>query len=167
MPAFAGLAHGRDGAVKAAQADQRFTLALSLKDGYAFTVDFEQEGVAPLLLDETPPLGAGAGPNPARLLGAAVGGCLGASLLFCLRKSHIDVPALRTTVTGTLVRNERGRLRIGEITVRLSPEVPPDQRERMGRCVALFEDFCIVTESVRQGIAVNVVVEGVPAATGV
>jgi organic hydroperoxide reductase OsmC/OhrA len=153
--------------VKPAESEQRFTLALTLKDGYAFTVDFEQEGVPALLLDEPPPLGAGEGPNPARLLGAAVGGCLGASLLFCLRKSHIDVPALRTTVTGTLVRNERGRLRIGEITVRLAPQVAAEQRERMGRCLELFQDFCIVTESVRQGIAVNVSVEGVPAAAGV
>lgn len=153
--------------MKPAESEQRFTLALTLKDGYAFTVDFEQEGVPALLLDEPPPLGAGEGPNPARLLGAAVGGCLGASLLFCLRKSHIDVPALRTTVTGTLVRNERGRLRIGEITVRLAPQVAAEQRERMGRCLELFQDFCIVTESVRQGIAVNVSVEGVPAAAGV
>ncbi len=145
--------------MKPAAAEQRFTLTLTLKDGYAFDVDFEQEGVPPLLLDEPPPLGAGQGPNPARLLGAAVGSCLGASLLFCLRKSHIDVQQLRTTVEGTLVRNEQGRLRIGEIKVRLAPQVAADQRDRMGRCLELFEDFCIVTESVRHGIAVDVQVQ--------
>ena len=102
----------------------------------------------------------GRGPNPARLL-AAVGSCLGASLLFCLRKARVDVRQLRTSVEGTIVRNERGRLRIGAIRVRLAPEVAPDQRDRMGRSLELFEDFCTVTQSIRQGIAVNLEVEGV------
>jgi organic hydroperoxide reductase OsmC/OhrA len=69
------------------------------------------------------------------------------------------VHGLRTEVEGTFVRNERGRMRIGEIRVTLAPEVTPEQRERMGRCLELFEDFCIVTESVRHGIKVEVAVE--------
>lgn len=56
---------------------------------------------------------------------------------------------------------------IGEIRVRLAPEVAPEQRERMERCLDLFEDFCIVTESVRQGIQVDVEVDTVPAVTTV
>ena len=62
-----------------------------------------------------------------------------------------------------MVRNQRGRLRIGELKVRLAPEVRPEDRERIARCLELFEDFCIVTQSVRQGIAIDVQVEGVPA----
>jgi organic hydroperoxide reductase OsmC/OhrA len=153
--------------VNASIAEQRFSLALTLRDGYAFSVDFEQEGVPSLLLDEPPPLGAGRGPNATRLLAAAVGNCLGASLLFCLRKSRVDVRELLTTVTGTLVRNEHGRFRIGEIRVRLTPDVPAEQRERMRRCLGLFEDFCIVTESVRQGIRVDVEVDTTPVVAGV
>lgn len=141
---------------------QRFALSLTLQDGYAFTVDFG-DGLAPLVADEQPPLGAGRGPNPARLLAAAVGSCLGASLLFCLRKARVEITELRTSVEGTIVRNEEGRLRIGEIRVRLAPHVAPEHRDRMGRCLELFEDFCIVTQSVRQGIAIDVQVEGVPA----
>ena len=138
---------------------ERFEIALTLRDGYAFTVDFPDGGGPPLVVDEPPPLGTADGPNPARLLGAAVGSCLGASLIFCLRRSHIDVEQLRTTVEGTLVRNEKGRLRIGELKVRLAPQVAADQRDRMGRCLELYEDFCIVTESVRHGIAVDVEVQ--------
>jgi len=141
-----------------AQAD-RFALTLTLQDGYAFTVDFGHEGMPDLEVDEPPPLGAGRGPNAARLLAAAVGNCLGASLLYCLRRSKIEVHGLRTEVEGTFVRNERGRMRIGEIRVTLAPDVTPEQRERMGRCLELFEDFCIVTESVRHGIKVEVAVE--------
>jgi organic hydroperoxide reductase OsmC/OhrA len=136
-----------------------FSMAIRLKEHYAQVVDFDLTAVTPMLIDETAPLGWEEGPNPARLLGAAVGGCLGASLLFCLRKAHIEVADLRTTVEGTLVRNTRGRLRIGSLQVRLHPTVPEADRERMARCLGLFEDFCVVTESVRHGIDVGVDVE--------
>ena len=71
---------------------------------------------------------------------------------------------LRTSVVGTLVRNERGRLRVGEIRVRLTPAVAPEAQERIGRCLELFEDFCVGTESVRRGlpVAVEVVPEPAP-----
>jgi organic hydroperoxide reductase OsmC/OhrA len=80
----------------------------------------------------------------------------------------VEVAELRTKVEGTIVRNERGRLRIGGLRVRLAPEVTQEQRERMGRCLDLFQDFCIVTESVRTGIAVDVEVENalVPVGAG-
>jgi len=130
---------------------ERFELGLTLRDGYTFTVDFAPGEGPPLVVDELPPLGEANGPNPARLLAAAVGSCLSASLLYCLRKSRVEVAELRTKVEGTIVRNERGRLRIGGLRVRLAPEVTQEQRERMGRCLDLFQDFCIVTESVRTG----------------
>lgn len=147
--------------------EQRFTLGLTSRDGYAFSVDFEQEGIPPLLLDESPPLGEGRGPNAAQLLAAAIGNCLGASLLYCLGKSRVEVRGMRTTVEGTLVRNERGRVRVGAIRVKLAPDVAPEQRDRMSRCLELFEDFCIVTESVRQGVRVDVEVEAAPVFAGV
>lgn len=133
-----------------------FAVNLTLRDGYSFDAEFADGEGPPLIVDELPPLGEANGPNPARLLAAAVGSCLSASLLFCLRKSRIEVAQLRTTVDGTIARNERGRLRISGLRVRLAPDVTAEQRERMGRCLDLFQDFCIVTESVRDGIAVDV-----------
>jgi organic hydroperoxide reductase OsmC/OhrA len=153
--------------VNETEMEKPFTLALTLRDGYAFSVDFEQEGIPPLLLDESPPLGVGRGPDAARLLAAAIGNCLGASLLYCLRKARVEVREMHTTVEGTLVRNERGRVRIGAIRVKLAPDVAPEQRDRVSRCLGLFEDFCIVTESVRQGVRVDVEVETAPAVAGV
>jgi uncharacterized OsmC-like protein len=144
---------------------EQFEVALTLRDGYAFTVDFAPGEGSPLVVDELPPLGEANGPNPARLLAAAVGSCLGASLLYCLRKSRVEVSHLRTTVEASIVRNERGRLRIGGLRVRLAPEVTAEQRGRMGRCLDLFQDFCTVTESVREGIAVEVEVENAPDVT--
>jgi hypothetical protein len=49
-----------------------------------------------------------------------------------------------------------GRRHVGAIDVELVPSVGDADQDRLVRCEELFEDFCIVTASVRQGIAVNV-----------
>jgi organic hydroperoxide reductase OsmC/OhrA len=141
--------------------DETFTFTMDLQDGYSFLVDFDQEGVPPLLIDEPAPLGEGAGPNAARMLAAAVGNCLSASALYCLRRARIDVQGMHTTVAGSLERNDAGRLRIGNIKVRIEPVVEASEQPRMRRCLELFEDFCVVTQSVRQGIEVDVAVQPV------
>ncbi len=129
---------------------------MELQDGYRFLVHFDQEGVAPLLMDESPPLGEGTGPSPSRILAAAIGNCLSASALFCLRKARIPVKGMRTSVETQFDRTETKRLRIGGVTVRIEVEVAPEDRERMARCLSIFEDFCVVTQSVRQGVPVEV-----------
>lgn len=140
---------------RASTHDESFQISLTLREGYEMSADFGLPGVEPLLFDEPAPLGAGHGPNAARVLASAVGNCLAASLLFCLRKARVDVQELRATVTGTMARNERGRLRITGLRVRLEPVVPADQHDRMARCVELYEDFCLVSQSVRQGIDIT------------
>ena len=135
---------------------QPFRVALDWEGGYEFTVDFAQPGVPALTTDEPAPLGEGAGPNPARLLAAAVGNCMSASLRFCLGRAKIELLDLKTTVEGTIVRNERGRLRIGSLQVHLQPTVGPEDVGRMRTCLEDFEDFCIVGQSVRQGIEIGV-----------
>ncbi len=142
---------------------ERFTVGLQLRKGYEFSVDFGDAGLPELTVDELSPLGSGAGPNPARMLGVAIAHCLSASLLFCLRKYRIEVADMRSSVEGTLVRNPDGRLRIGDIRVTLEPHLSPADRERSRRCLESFEDYCIVTESVRHGIAVAVDVRPAPA----
>jgi organic hydroperoxide reductase OsmC/OhrA len=71
---------------------------------------------------------------------------------------------MRTTVAGTLVRDDHGRLRVGGLAVRLHPHVAAEDTDRLTRCLSLFEDFCIVTQSVRRGVDVQVSVE--PVAVG-
>jgi len=136
-----------------------FTLTLEQEADFDFRVKFDWPGNAELLLDEPEPLGHRHGPNAARLIAAAVGNCLSASLVFCLR-TKFKQPAgpLRASVTGHIVRNERGRLRIGglDVTIRLAENA--DALPHLERCLAQFEDFCIVTESVRQGVPVHVAV---------
>lgn len=135
---------------------EAFDISLTLDNEYRFQVDFQQPGVPGLQVDEPEPLGEGEGPNASRLLAAAVGNCLSASALFCLRKAKVAVTGMRTEVHTELVRNEAGRLRIGKISVSLHPEFQDGNEARIARCLDLFEDFCLVTESVRSGIEVDV-----------
>ena len=135
---------------------ETFAVTLSQLEKFRFLVDFNQDGVPDLVTDELIPLGDSTGPNPARLLAAAVGNCLSASFLFCLNKAHVDVQGIKCIVEGEMQRNEKGRLRISELRVRIEPGIDDTDLERIGRCVNLFEDFCIVTESVRSGIDVLV-----------
>lgn len=136
-----------------------FQVQLERLDGYRFRVDFGEAGVPPLEVDEGPPLGKGAGPNPSRLLATALADCLSASFVFCLSRSKIEVGRLSTSATGTYVRNEEKRLRIGRIDVVLRPELPGSDPAKVQRCLELFEDFCVVTASVRKGLPVGVRVE--------
>lgn len=136
-----------------------FEITLTLDHDLQFDVEFDLPDVPSLRMDEPEPAGDGAGPNAARLLAAAVGNCLSASALFCMRKARVPVTGMRTTVRTTLERNEAGRLRIGGIEVEIHPEVPDEDQARIVRCLDLFEDFCLVTESVRAGIDVDVDVE--------
>jgi uncharacterized OsmC-like protein len=130
---------------------------VQLVDGYRFAATFpDLPGAAPMTLDEEPPLGAGAGPNPAGVLAAAIGGCLSASLTLCLNKAHLEPDAVNANVTARIARDEAGRFRIEGIDVELTPCFAGADQERFERCKALYQDFCIVTESVRHGIPVNV-----------
>ena len=141
--------------------EDRFTVQLNRDRLYQFLADFGLPGVEPLRLDEPSPLGQGEGPNASRVLAAAVGACLGASALYCLERARVPVEDVRATVEGELARNEHGRLRIARLGVKLELEIAPEDRDRIGRCLDLFEDFCVVTQSVRSGIAVDVAVETV------
>lgn len=135
-----------------------FTLRVEQVDGFDFRVDFDKEQYAQLRMDEPAPLGHDTAPNPVRILAAAIGDCLAASLVFCLKRRGVSVAGLRAEVRVELVRNERKRLRVGRVDVALRPhERLPD--EALAACLETFEDFCVVTQSVREGIAVDVRVE--------
>jgi organic hydroperoxide reductase OsmC/OhrA len=135
-----------------------FTLELRQQADFRFAVEFDAGALPTLLTDEPPPLGGGAGPNPARLLGAAVANCLAASLLFALRKFRNSAEPLRAVASVAVARNPQGRLRHGRIGVELHLAAAARDLRAIDRVLAQFEDFCIVTQSVRAGIQVDVTV---------
>lgn len=136
-----------------------FEVSLHLVDGYRFDVAPPAGGGEGFSIDESQPLGSGHFATPSQTLASAMASCLASSFLFCARKGRIDVRSLRVRAKGTFVRNARKRLRIGALHIELFPVVAPGDEQRMERCLELFEDFCVVTQSVRTGIPVVVGVE--------
>jgi uncharacterized OsmC-like protein len=128
--------------------------------GFEFRVRFDDTSWTELVVDEPPPLGRSRGPNPARLLAASIGNCLAASLLFCFHRAGLDVLGLEADVKVDLVRNARHRLRVGSVAVHLRPHLNADEEE-IAACLEDFEDFCIVTQSVREGMTIDVDVKPV------
>ncbi len=138
--------------------DSPIRISLAQDGDYAFRVQFHDTALEPLLTDESPPLGQDQGPNPSRMLLAAVANCLAASLLFALRKQRNTPGPLTAEIVAVPQRNEQGRWRIPTAAVTLHlPGHNADYRA-LDRVLAQFEDFCVVTQSVRQGIAVDVTV---------
>lgn len=149
--------HGRYRAGVAMSEEREHHVTIRFVHGHEFVAEFTgRDGLQPILFDEPPPLGEGHAPNAADVLGAAVGNCLAASLAFCLRKVRLDIEDLTAHVTTHVTRNEQGRFRISGIDVELQPQLREADPARLERCERLFEDFCVVTESVRRGIPVTV-----------
>ena len=134
------------------------TLVTKLKfvQGYEFSVEFDAEGMPEILLDEQKPAGQNLGPNPTRLLSAAVGHCLSSSLIYCLLKARVKIKNIETIVKTRIGRNKEGYLRVEDIEVQIRLDVAEEDKSRIPRCKEIFENYCTVTQSVRKGIEVNV-----------
>ncbi len=138
---------------------RRFTISIDCMQDFEFRVKFDKPSYQELLLDEPPPAGQDRAPNPDRLLAAAVGGCLSASLMFSAQKLRLNMKGLHTEVTVQHTRNEKGRLRVGKIEVEIIPNIEEPDPHKLQRCLEMFEDYCVVTQSVRKGIDVSVKVK--------
>lgn len=137
-----------------------FDLTAVREEGYRFTIRFDGTDLPPLVTDEPPPLGKNQGPNPARLLATALVNCLAASLLFALGKKGVIVKGLTATAHVELGRNEHNRMRVLGVKVNVTPTVAMESSAAaVDDAIEAFEDFCIVTQSVRAGLAVDVRVD--------
>lgn len=97
------------------------------------------------------------GPNPSRLLGVAVMGCLSASFVFCMNKRNFKLEDVKAEAEIHVARNDKGFWRVQKIDVDINPTIEgEDARKRAKQCLKMFEDYCIVTQAVRDGIEVNV-----------
>jgi uncharacterized OsmC-like protein len=138
--------------------DSPIHVTLEQESDYAFRVVFDDTALAPLLTDEPSPLGHDRGPNPSRMLLAAVANCMAASLLFSLRKYRNTPGALKARISATPQRNDDGRWRIATARVELQLADAAADLQQLPRILQQFEDFCVVTQSVRAGIDVQVTV---------
>lgn len=136
--------------------DSPIHVTLEQDGDYGFRIAFQGMDLEPLLTDESAPLGQDRGPNPSRLLLASVANCLAASLVFALRKHRNTPEPIKAEIHAVPMRNAQGRWRIA--TAKATLHLPGHNADyhNLERVLAQFEDFCVVTQSVRDGIDVEV-----------
>ncbi len=139
--------------------NERIHAHLTRTDGYKYDISFDELPGVKIVSDEPTPTGKSEGVTAAMMLSGAVGHCLCSSMLFCLDKSRVKAKDLSADVELVMERNEKGRWRVKEIKVNMKPIVDDVDSKKLDRCKELFEDFCIVSSSVREGIKIDVNVE--------
>lgn len=130
-------------------------IELSQRHDYRFDIAFGND-MPMLTSDEPAPLGTGLGPSPVQMLCAAVGNCLSDSLLFAFRKFKQVPEPIHCVVTAEVGRNTDNRLRVLNMTAQIRMDAIASSLEQVDHVLAQFEEFCTVTQSVRQGIPIAV-----------
>ena len=128
---------------------------LSQRQDYRFDIVFGDD-MPVLTSDEPAPLGTGLGPSPMHMLCAAVGNCLSDSLLFAFRKFKQVPEPIHCVVTADVGRNDDNRLRVLHMNAQIRMGVQAASLGQLDHVLAQFEEFCTVTQSVRQGILITV-----------
>ena len=136
-------------------------VGLSLESGMLFKCDLGEMKVKDCYVDEENFKEVDMlGPNPSRMLGLAVMGCLSASFIFCLKKRNFIIDDLKADAEITITRNEKGFWRVKRINVNIKSTInDPKTIKRADQCKKMFEQYCIVTQAVREGIDVDVNIE--------
>src|SRR5947209_840850 len=131
------------------------SVSITQQSAYRFNNVFA-DSMPPLTTDLSAPLGGGQGPSPEHLLAAAVANCLSSSLVFSLGKFKQDPSPVSATATAIEGRNEKNRLRVQRLEVKITLGRAAGELEQLDRVLGSFEDFCTVTASVRAAIPVEV-----------
>lgn len=133
-------------------------VGIRLEKDMIFRCDMGEMALKDCYIDETNQEEADMwGPNPAKLLGMALLGCLSASFIFCLKKRKLSVDELKAEAEVIIGRNEKGFIRVKKINVNITSKIDAlASRKRADQCRKMFENYCTVTAAVREGIEVNV-----------
>ncbi|MHA1144988.1 MAG: OsmC family protein [Candidatus Helarchaeota archaeon] len=136
----------------------RTKVSIVLEKEMLFKCDIGEMKVEECYIDETEQEEAERlGPDPAKLLGLSVLGCMAASFLFCIEKRKLVLEDFKGEAEVVVIKNEKDLYRVKEINVKLQPNTSdPALVKRIGQCKNLFESHCTITESIRKGIKVNV-----------
>ena len=143
--------------------ESTFTITMEKTGQMQFTTTFDKN-FPDLIFDESERSGGqDEYPNASRILTASIANCLSASFTFCLLKSRVplDNVKIKAVATTTSQRNEESRWRIPVVKVELFPifegenPVPENILKRFERCSRIYEKYCTVTQSIKQGIDIQ------------
>jgi uncharacterized OsmC-like protein len=137
---------------------KKVNVGLTLEKEMIFKCELGEMKVEDCYIDEEHDTEAAMwGPNPSRMLGMAVLGCLSASFIFCLKKKHLSLNDLKADAKVIIARNDKGFWRVKKIDVDIKMDIEDlEARKRADQCAKFFQQYCLVTEAVREGIEVGV-----------
>lgn len=98
------------------------------------------------------------GPSAVEYLLIGIGGCLGTTFIYCLQKNNIELEAFEVVVDGKLSHTgPKMRLRLVNVDVDLNftPKEASSDVE-INRCMKEFTEYCIVTNSIANGLPINI-----------
>jgi len=87
-----------------------------------------------------------------KLLAASVAYCTTGWLFTLLKKTRVEVGALRSKAEVTMAKDEFGRDYVDEIGLQVQVEIPDEDLNAFERCRAIVERGCLITRSLRKGI---------------
>jgi uncharacterized OsmC-like protein len=100
------------------------------------------------------------GPSPVKLFALSVLACLAASFIFCIQKKNLSLSDLEAKAETKIARNDKGFWRIKKIDICLIPKTNNlTIRKRINQCTKFFKNYCIISESVRKGIDIDIKIE--------
>ena len=74
-----------------------------------------------------------------------------------LKKKNLTLDDLNAVAELTIARNEKGFWRVMKVDVDINIKISdPATRRRADQCKKMFEQYCVVTQAVREGIDVEV-----------
>jgi uncharacterized OsmC-like protein len=138
--------------------EMKTKIRISLEQEMIFKCDLGSMKVKDCYIDETNKDEVDMlGPNPSRMVGLAILGCLSSSFIFCLKKKNLALDDLKAEAEVILARNEKGFWRVKKVEVNINTIInDPDARKRAEQCKKMYENYCTITQSVRNGIDVDV-----------
>lgn len=98
------------------------------------------------------------GPSSVEYVLIGIGGCLGTSFIYCLQKRNIKMKSVEIVVDGKLSHvGPKMLLRLTKVDaeIKFKPEENASSEE-INLCIKNFREYCIVSNSIANGININV-----------
>jgi len=102
--------------------------------------------------------GTDLGPSAVEYLLIGIGGCLGTTFIYCLQKKNIELETFEVVVDGKVSHTgpkKRLRLENVEVDLKFTPKEASSDLE-LNRCMKEFTKYCVVTNSITNGLPINV-----------
>ena len=102
--------------------------------------------------------GTDLGPSSVEYLLIGIGGCLGTTFIYCLQKRNIKMKSVEIVVDGKLSHvGPKLLLRLTKVDaeIKFIPEENASS-EDINLCIKKFREYCIVSNSITDGLPINV-----------